>query len=129
MLTYETVILIHPRLSDQEVADFAEKTKQAISKGGGEVLGEDRWGRRKLAYQIGNSREGFYLYLKYNAKGALVNEMNRQFRIQEDILRTLTVHAEDPAHTMPKPRAPKPAAGATAAAPAAAPATTTPTAS
>lgn len=128
MLTYETVILIHPRLSDQEVADFAEKTKQAIAKGGGEVLGEDRWGRRKLAYQIGNSREGFYLYLKYNAKGALVNEMNRQFRIQEDILRTLTVHAEDPAHTMPKPRAPKPAA-AGATAPAAAPATTTPTAS
>lgn len=119
MLTYETVILIHPRLSDQEVADFAEKTKQAITKGGGEVLGEDRWGRRKLAYQIGSSREGFYLYLKYNAKGSLVNEMNRQFRIQEDILRTLTVHAEDPAHTQPKPRAAKPAAAAAPSAPAA----------
>lgn len=112
MVTYETVIIIHPRLSDAEVADFAEKTKQTIGKGGGEVLGEDRWGRRKLAYPIKNSREGFYLYLKYNAKGALVNDMNRQFRIQEDILRTLTVHAEDPAHTQPKPRAPKPAPAA-----------------
>ncbi|MBI5596797.1 MAG: 30S ribosomal protein S6 [Elusimicrobia bacterium] len=109
MLTYETIILVHPRLSDAEVGEFAEKTKAAISKGGGEVLGDDRWGRRKLAYPIKNSREGFYLYLKYNAKGALVNELNRQFRIQEDILRTLTVHAEDPAHFQPKPRAPKPA--------------------
>lgn len=126
MLTYETIILIHPRLSDQEVAEFAEKTKVAITKGGGEVLGEDRWGRRKLAYPIGSSREGFYLYLKYNAKGALVNEMSRQFRIQEDILRTLTVHAEDPAHVVPKPRAPKPAAGAAAPAPAAPAPTTAP---
>lgn len=126
MLTYETIILIHPRLSDQEVAEFAEKTKTAITKGGGEVLGEDRWGRRKLAYPIGSSREGFYLYLKYNAKGALVNEMSRQFRIQEDILRTLTVHAEDPAHVVPKPRAPKPAAGAAAPAPAAPAPTTAP---
>ena len=126
MLTYETIILIHPRLSDQEVAEFAEKTKGAITKGGGEVLGEDRWGRRKLAYPIGSSREGFYLYLKYNAKGALVNEMSRQFRIQEDILRTLTVHAEDPAHVVPKPRAPKPAVGAAAPAPAAPAPTTAP---
>ena len=126
MLTYETIILIHPRLSDQEVAEFAEKTKVAIAKGGGEVLGEDRWGRRKLAYPIGSSREGFYLYLKYNAKGALVNEMSRQFRIQEDILRTLTVHAEDPAHVVPKPRAPKPAVGAAAPAPAAPAPTTAP---
>ena len=126
MITYETVIVIHPRLSDAEVAEFAEKTKQAIAKGGGEVLGDDRWGRRKLAYPIGNSREGFYLYLKYNAKGALVNEMNRQFRITEDVLRSLTVHAEDPAHTMPKPRPAKPAAAAAAPAPSAAAAPSAP---
>ena len=122
MITYETVIVIHPRLSDAEVAEFAEKTKQSIAKGGGEVLGDDRWGRRKLAYPIGSSREGFYLYLKYNAKGPLVNELNRQFRLTEDVLRSLTVHAEDPAHTSPKPRPAKPAAaGAAAPAPAAAP--------
>jgi len=96
MQTYETVIVVHPRLSDEDIAKFAEETKESIAQGGGEVLGEDKWGRRKLAYQIGDTREGYYLYLKYSADGAFLSKMNRKFRLNEDILRTLTVHAEEP---------------------------------
>lgn len=95
MPTYETVVVVHPRLSDAEIADFADKTKQMITKDGGEILSEDRWGRRKLAYPIKKSREGYYLYLKYTAKGSLVHKMGQHFRIQETILRALTVHARE----------------------------------
>ena len=95
MSTYETVIVLHSRLSDPEVATFVDKTKQLITKGGGEILSEDRWGRRKLAYPIDHAREGFYLYFKYQAKGSLIDHLNQQFRIQDVVLRTLTVHDEE----------------------------------
>lgn len=95
MQIYEGVIVVHPRLSDSEVLAFVDKTKQMISKGGGEILSEDRWGRRKLAYPIRRSREGFYIYLKFQAKGSLISTLNQQFRIQDQILRTLIVHAEE----------------------------------
>ncbi|MFC1679059.1 30S ribosomal protein S6 [Elusimicrobiota bacterium] len=108
MYTYETVIVVHPRLSDPEIADFADKTKLMITKDGGEILSEDRWGRRKLAYPIRKSREGYYIYMKYKAKGSLVMKMGQQFRIQDHILRALTVHAHkaksNGAKSKPKPK-------------------------
>ncbi|MFH1725108.1 MAG: 30S ribosomal protein S6 [Elusimicrobiota bacterium] len=95
MQNYETIIVINPSLSDAEISEFVDKTKGTITKGGGAILSEDSWGRRKLAYPIRKLREGYYVYLKFSAPGALVNKMNQQFRIQESILRTLTVHAEE----------------------------------
>ena len=95
MSTYETVIVLHSRLADPEVAAFADKTKQMITKGGGEIVNEDRWGRRKLAYPIRHAREGYYLYFKFQSKGALIDKLNQQFRIQDVVLRTLTVHDEE----------------------------------
>jgi small subunit ribosomal protein S6 len=95
MSTYETVIVLHSRLSDPEVATFVDKTKAMITKGGGEILSEDRWGRRKLAYPIRHAREGFYLYFKFQAKGSLIDQLNHQYRIQDVVLRTLTVHDEE----------------------------------
>jgi len=96
MQIYETVVVVQPKLSDEEVADFADKTKKFIAKGGGEILGEDKWGRRKLAYPIGQDREGFYLYFKFSAQGSLVGKLNQHFRILDTILRTMTVQFPDP---------------------------------
>jgi len=95
MNIYETVVVVQPKLSDTEVAEFIDKTKKLIAKGGGEILSDDRWGRRKLAYPINHLREGFYFYLKFQAPGALVQKMNQQFRISDDILRSMTVHAPE----------------------------------
>lgn len=91
MQTYETVLVIHPKLSDTEVAEFADKTKKFIAKGGGELISEDKWGRRKLAYPIGQSREGSYLYFKFQAPGALVPKLDGHLRILDDVVRAMTV--------------------------------------
>lgn len=96
MQTYETVILLHPRLSDPEVIQFSDGTKQMIAKDGGEIVSEDRWGRRKLAYPIGRSREGYYLYFRYHAPGAFIGKLSRHFRLLDTVMRTLTVVAEQP---------------------------------
>src|SRR5205809_845950 len=95
MQIYETVVVVKPKLPDEEVAEFADKTKKFITKGGGEILGEDKWGRRKLAYPIGQAREGFYLYFKFSAQGALVNKLSQHFRILDTILRTMTVQFQE----------------------------------
>jgi small subunit ribosomal protein S6 len=93
MQIYESVIVVHPRLSDAEIGEVVDKTKKMISTDGGEILGEDKWGRRKLAYPVRKNREGYYVYLKFNAQGSVIKKMNEWFRLQEDVLRTLTVHA------------------------------------
>lgn len=108
MQTYETVIVAHPRLSDSEITTFADNTKKMISQGGGEIISEDKWGRRKLAYPIKKSREGVYLYYKFQAGGPLIQKMNKHFRIQDTILRTLTVVLQKPKRMKVKaPKTPK----------------------
>jgi len=119
MHIYESVIVVHPRLSDTEIGEVVEKTKKLISTDGGEILGEDKWGRRKLAYPVKKNREGYYVYLKFNAKGTILKKMNDWFRLQEDVLRTLTVHAHEAKKNKPRKK-PKPAATAAPVTPAAA---------
>ena len=114
---YESVIVMHPRLSDGEVAEFSESMKELITKGGGEVLSEDKWGRRKLAYMIGSSREGYYLYFKFNVAGSFIQKLNQYCKVKEDVLRALTVHVEE-VKSLP-PRKPRKIVAAATAPPAA----------
>ena len=74
-----------------DIAAFLEKTKKLISGEGGEILNEDKWGRRKLAYPIEHCREGFYAYFKYQSPPAVPAKLDQHFRVQESVIRTLTV--------------------------------------
>lgn len=95
MQVYETVLILKPVLSDPQVAEFVEKTKQAISGDGGEILNNEIWGRRKLTHLIGKSREGVYAYFKYRANPPLLKKLSHSFSIAENILRNMTVLARD----------------------------------
>ena len=103
MEIYETVLILKPALSDPEVADFVEKTKQVITSDGGEMLTQETWGRRKLTHLIGKAREGVYAYFKYKAPGALLKKLNHNFGISDNILRNMTVVAKD--RKMPEKKA------------------------
>jgi small subunit ribosomal protein S6 len=93
MPIYETVLILRPVLSEQEVGDFVEKTKQSIHGDGGEIVSHEIWGRRKLTHMISRSREGIYAYFKYKASPELLKKLNHGFRITESILRDMTVVA------------------------------------
>ena len=95
MHTYETVIVIKPQLSDPEVLEVIDKTKSLISGEGGEILNEDKWGRRKLTYPIRHAREGFYAYLKFKGPPAVLPKLNHHYRVVDSFLRTLTVQADE----------------------------------
>ena len=96
MAIYESVLIIKPQLSDTEVNELVEKTKKIISTDGGEVLAEDRWGRRKLSTPIKAIREGNYIQLKFNGTPSVLNKLEHHYRVTDSILRNMTVRVEIP---------------------------------
>lgn len=91
MQIYETVVVLKPQLSDPEITELVEKTRKVVSGEGGEILNEDKWGRRKLTYPIKQAREGFYVYIKFQGPPACLNRLGHHFRVTDSVLRTLTV--------------------------------------
>jgi ribosomal protein S6 len=102
-------------MSDPEVAEFVEKTKLVISGENGELVNHEIWGRRKLTHIIGKAREGVYLYIKYKSTPALLKKLAHNFSVSDDIMRDMTVLAQDRKMREKKPKKAKPAAAAAAA--------------
>ena len=95
MNVYETVLIVKPQFSDIEIGGILDKTKKILTTEGAEILNEDKWGRRKLSYPIKQSKEGFYIYLKYQAAPAALGRFEQQLRVNESILRSLTLRHEE----------------------------------
>jgi small subunit ribosomal protein S6 len=112
MQIYETVLILKPVLSDPEVAEYLEKTKQSISGEGGEFVNSEIWGRRKLTHFIGKAREGVYVYMKYKAGPALLKKMAHNFSVSDTVLRDMTVAVRDRKVREKKPKKAKPAPAA-----------------
>jgi small subunit ribosomal protein S6 len=114
---YETVLILKPVMSDPEVAEFVEKTKQTIVGEGGEMVTQEIWGRRKLTHMIGKNREGVYTFFKFKAPTALLKKLNHNFAIADNIMRNMTVVAQDRKMRIKakKPKKSAPAAAAAAA--------------
>jgi len=94
---YETVFILDPAIGDDRTAEEVERAKSAIESAKGEVVDIQRWGKRKLAYEIKKKREGVYTVLKYKADGSAVTELERSLRLSEPVIRFLTVSEEAPA--------------------------------
>ncbi len=114
MQIYETVLILKPVMSDPEVAEFLEKTKQTIVAEGGEVVNSEVWGRRKLTHFIGKAREGVYVYIKHKAAPALLKKLAHNFGVSDDVLREMTVAVLDRKMREKKPKKAKPAAAVAA---------------
>ena len=91
---YETVIIGSPTLPDEEFASIVTSLEGTITEGGGTVLRTEPWGKRKLAYKIQKFDEGHYSLLFYEAPAALVTELERRIRMNERLMRFLTVHVD-----------------------------------
>lgn len=88
---YETVFILDPGLEESRVNDEIERATALIGEQGGSVDEVERWGRRRLAYEIGKKRDGVYTLIRYRAQGPVVRELERRLGINESVLRTLTV--------------------------------------
>lgn len=88
---YETIYILKPELAAENIEKMSAKVQGIIGKFDGEVLMSDDWGKRKLAYPIQKNARGHYVCLSYVGSSSLVGEIERQLRIEEDLLRFLTI--------------------------------------
>ena len=91
MRRYETFIILDPDLSEDQRLPVIERVKEIIAQMGGFLVRVDEWGSRKLAYAIGKKERGFYVRFDFCGSGQLVNEMERFFRIDERVLKHMSV--------------------------------------
>jgi small subunit ribosomal protein S6 len=94
---YETICIIKPDIGDEAVQGIVKKATGSLEKGGAELCKVDEWGRRKLAYPIEKKNEGFYVLLDYTSTPEVNKELERSFKLNEDVLRYQTVRIEAPA--------------------------------
>jgi small subunit ribosomal protein S6 len=91
MRRYETIVIVDPDLSNEQRLPVFERLKDLIVQQGGFLVIVDEWGDKRLAYEIKKKSRGYYVRLDFCGTGALVNEMERFFRIDERVLKYMTV--------------------------------------
>jgi len=90
--TYESVVVIDSLIKSEEINAIIEKIERIISNNGGKILEIDRWGKRRLAYEIKKRQYGYYVDFIFEAPSNLINVLERDYGLDENILRYLTVH-------------------------------------
>ena len=88
--SYETVFIATPVLSDVQMKEAVSKYVSLIKENGGEVVYEEDWGLRKLAYPIQKKTTGFYYLVEFKAEPSFINVLETQYRRDERIIRFLT---------------------------------------
>ena len=95
MRDYELVIIVTPEFDEAATADIVEKTKGWIADAGGSIESLEEWGRQKLAYLIRNHKEGQYFLFNIKMEPTAVASLERNFRLQEAIIRFLIINRDD----------------------------------
>ena len=95
MALYEHIYLARQDVSAQQVEELTNALTEVLVSGGGKVTKNEYWGLKSLLYRIKKNRKAHYSLLNIDAPSAAVNEMERQMRINEDILRFMTVRVDE----------------------------------
>ncbi len=95
MRRYETIYILRPTLGEDEVSELVEKTNNILTSGDGEIIALDKWGLRKLAYLIKKESNGYYVFCDYGTEPDNVTEMERKFRIDDAVLKYMTLKTAD----------------------------------
>jgi len=96
MRRYELMLVLRPDLADEKVQATLERSARAIAAGGGQIVKQAPWGRRRLAYPIDHCREGSYYVLLFEAPSTAIVELERGLLISEEVLRHLVTRVERP---------------------------------
>ena len=88
---YETVFIVTPVLSDDQMKETVKKYTDFLSNHGAEIVHTNNWGMRKLAYPIKKKTTGFYYLIEFKAEGSVINDLEIAYKRDERLLRFLTV--------------------------------------
>lgn len=90
MTKYETVYILEPGYDEARASEEATKVSGWITDLAGEVVEVQKWGKRRLAYEIERKRDGVYTMIVWNGAGTMVKEVERRLRLNESVMRVLT---------------------------------------
>lgn len=95
MRRYELIFILRPGLGEEEINTVIDYTKQIILDESGIIIDLNKWGMKKLAYPIKKEGQGYYVYCEYAGTPAAVSEIERKFRIDDAVLKYLTIKTAD----------------------------------
>lgn len=95
MNKYEVLYILNAEQDDETLAAQADKFSALVTANGGEVEKVDKWGRRRLAYPINFKNEGYYVLMNFSSGSELPMELERNFRISDEVVRYMVVRLED----------------------------------
>ena len=91
MKNYETVFILNPALSEEQVQKAVDRYEKYLKSNGSKIIAKEIWGLKKLAYTIQNKNSGFYNLIEYTAPADVVSSLEVEFSRDETIMRYLTV--------------------------------------
>ena len=92
---YELMVILNPEIDERQVAPTLDKFLKVITNDGGSIDKVDIWGKRRLAYEIQKKTEGVYAVVNFTATSAATQELDRQLKLSEKIMRTKVLRAEE----------------------------------
>ena len=104
MNQYETVFILTPVLSDDQTKETVAKFKKVLTEKGAEILNEEAWGLKKLAYQIEKKTSGFYFLMEFKAEPEVIKTLETAYRRDERLIRFQTVKLDKYAAEYPEKR-------------------------
>lgn len=95
MRKYEIMYIIRPNIEEEAKKALIERFDNVISNNGGEIVESKDWGKRRLAYEINDFRDGYYQLMKVNSEPNVVEEFSRLAKISDDIIRHIVINDEE----------------------------------
>ena len=94
MNKYESVVIVNPNLEEESIKNLVKKFSDLINTDG-KVTSVEEMGKRKLAYEIKKLKEGFYVVIKFEAKPELIAELERNYRITDEVMKFMVIKEEE----------------------------------
>ncbi|MEW5802425.1 MAG: 30S ribosomal protein S6 [bacterium] len=96
MIYYETLLIINPNLSEEEVETVAQKVKKIVEDLGASIIQFENWGKRRLAYEVKKFKKGYYLAYDYQVESSdILKKLDAAIRYDEQILKYMTVNMKE----------------------------------
>ncbi len=95
MRRYETIFIASPTLTDEQAEELVRQFEGIIAEQGGELLKTEKWGRKKLAYEVQKFSEGYYTLFDMNAGSNLIAELERRMRNHDSVIKDLSVRMDE----------------------------------
>ena len=91
---YELVYILPPDTAEQQVTELHGQIEAVVSKMHGQIVNTENWGRKRLAYEIGHNKEGFYVLQVINGSGELMKELDRRLKVMDLVIRQMIVRVD-----------------------------------